>query len=147
MNDYHFPVKLNLRIDWSELDYLGHVNNISIFKYVQSARVEYLNLVRLAVDHREVTTGPILASCKCDFKHPLFYPGQIMVQSSNTYIRNSSFGLFHQVIDGHGRICAEAHDVIVMYDFRKGKKLTIPQNIRSIIQEMEKSEDRYLINP
>ncbi len=137
MTDLTYPMKLNLRIDWSELDYLGHVNNISIFKYVQSSRVEYLNKIGLAVDQQELNTGPILASCKCDFRHPLFYPGQITIQSSVTFIRNTSFGISHQVIDEQGRICAEAQDVIVMYDFRKGKKLTIPLNIRQVIEKME----------
>ncbi len=42
-----FSVKLDLRIDWSEIDLFGHVNNLAILKYVQAARVNYLELIDL----------------------------------------------------------------------------------------------------
>jgi acyl-CoA thioester hydrolase len=35
MEEIQFPVKLQLRLDWSELDYFGHVNNVSFFKYIR----------------------------------------------------------------------------------------------------------------
>ena len=35
------PLRLSLRIDWSELDAYGHVNNVMIMKYMQAARVHY----------------------------------------------------------------------------------------------------------
>lgn len=37
--DYKLEIKL--RIDWSDLDGYGHVNNVSIIKYLQSARVNF----------------------------------------------------------------------------------------------------------
>jgi hypothetical protein len=41
------PAKIALRIDWSELDAFGHVNNLAIMKYVQSARIRCLEAVGL----------------------------------------------------------------------------------------------------
>ena len=43
MDDY--ATKLDLRIDWSEIDSFGHINNIAIMKYIQAARVNYLESV------------------------------------------------------------------------------------------------------
>jgi hypothetical protein len=40
-------VKLELRIDWSEIDLFGHVNNLAILKYIQAARVNYLEKIGL----------------------------------------------------------------------------------------------------
>src|SRR6476620_8340730 len=81
MAEKTFPVKLPLRIDWSELDYFGHVNNVSFFKYIQSARVNYWDTIGLSQSHLETNIGPILASCKCDFKQPLHFPGQVTIFS------------------------------------------------------------------
>jgi acyl-CoA thioester hydrolase len=40
MDDY--KVKSEIRIDWSEIDLFGHINNLAIMKYVQTARVRFL---------------------------------------------------------------------------------------------------------
>lgn len=34
--------ELNLRIDWSELDLFGHVNNVMYAKYMQASRVHFM---------------------------------------------------------------------------------------------------------
>jgi acyl-CoA thioester hydrolase len=137
MAEFNFPVKLNLRIDWSELDYFGHVNNVSYFKYIQAARVEYLEKIGLTKMHQETKIGPILASCKCEFKKPLFYPGEFTIQSRVDFIKNTSFCICHQIIDNKNQLSAEAQDIIVLFDFNKNKKVQLPQKIRSLIEELE----------
>ena len=135
--EINFPVKLRLRIDWSELDTFGHVNNLSIFKYVQSARVKYLDKIGLFKMYRESNIGPILASCKCEFYRPLFFPGQVTVQSRVEFIKNTSFCISHRIVDGNELLAAEARDIIVLFDFNENKKVTLPHNIRGRIEKLE----------
>jgi len=137
MEKTFFPVKVKIRIDWSDLDYFGHVNNISIFKYFQTSRVKYLGRIGLFRLFRETNTGPILASSKGNFRQPLFFPGHITVQSRVGFIRNTSFGIFHEIIDDKGHISAEGQDVIVVFDFDKNKKVAVPQKVRSLIERLE----------
>jgi acyl-CoA thioesterase FadM len=40
------------------------------------------------------------------------------------WIKNSSFSLKHEVVNGNNEIAAEVQDVIVFYDFIKNIKLT-----------------------
>ncbi len=122
--------KLELRIDWSEIDLFGHVNNLAILKYVQAARVSYLESVGLMQSQREDKTGPILASISCRFRKPLFYPGKVTVHSKVGEIKNTSFTIQHEVHDDESEIAAEAQDIIVLYDFVKGTKLAIPGRLR-----------------
>lgn len=137
MAEFNFPVKLKLRIDWSELDTFRHVNNVSIFKYIQSSRVEYLDRIGLTEMYRDFKTGPILASCKCQFKKPLFYPGQITIQSRVDFIKHTSFCICHQIIDNTNQLTAEAQDIIVLFDFNKNKKVELPPELRSLIEKLE----------
>lgn len=128
---------LTLRIDWSELDYFGHVNNVSFFKYIQSARVHYWDQIGLTESHRRTNIGPMLASCKCTFRSPLYYPGEVCIHTHARFIGNTSFGFEHRLMDGAGVVAAEAEDVMVMYDFNQGKKVPFPADMRTLIEQLE----------
>lgn len=135
MND--FSMELELRIDWSELDAFGHVNNLEIMKYVQAARVNYLERVGLMQLQVEENTGPILASIQCQFRKPLFYPGQVTILSRVEYIKNTSFKIHHEIYNDQNELAAEAQDIIVFYNFTKNHKLVIPSEIRNKIESIE----------
>ncbi len=122
---HEFPIKLPLRIDWSEMDLFGHVNNVAYFKYIQASRVHCWEVCRLAEDFGTTRIGPILLSTGCHFKEPLFYPGNIVVASRVEFIKNTSFGIHHQILNEEGKIAAEAHDVIVMFDFNTNEKVPV----------------------
>lgn len=131
-----FPVKHVLRIDWSELDYFMHVNNVSFFKYIQSARVNYWDQIGLTQSHLETNVGPMLASVNCEFRKPLFYPGQVTILSRTEFIKNTSFGFHHLLLNDAGEVAAEAHDVMVMFDFAANKKMPFPAGFRENIGKL-----------
>lgn len=130
-------MKLELRIDWSELDVFGHVNNLEIMKYVQAARVNYLEKVGLMQLQSEKNIGPILASIHTQFRKPLFYPGQVTVYSRVDYIKTSSFKIHHEIYNDNNELAAEAQDIIVFYDFNRNHKLSIPADLRKKIELLE----------
>ncbi|HOZ86276.1 MAG TPA: acyl-CoA thioesterase [Bacteroidia bacterium] len=137
MKDQVFYTEHELRIDWSELDYFRHVNNVSIFKYIQSARVNYWDQIGLTQFHISTNTGPMLASTHCDFLLPLFYPGKIKVFTRTEFIKNTSFGFDHKILNEAGEIAARAKDVMVMFDFNKNEKITFPSRFREAIERLE----------
>jgi acyl-CoA thioester hydrolase len=132
---YH--VKIDLRIDWSEQDNFGHVNNVMIMKYMQSARMNYWEKIGIMDLMNTKRTGPMLVSSQCGFRKPLFYPGHITLYSAMEFIRNTSFGLRHIITDAQGDIAAEAHDIMVMYDFPLGRKTPFPADLRKIAEKLE----------
>ncbi len=132
-----FPLKVELRIDWSEIDLFGHVNNLAIMKYVQAARVSYLEAIGLMQSQAETRIGPILASTTCQFRKPLYYPGQVSVYSTVDAIRNSSFRIRHAVYNDKNEMTAEAQDVIVLFDFHTQSKVTIPGDLRERIEKLQ----------
>lgn len=129
-----FPIKLELRLDWSEMDLFGHVNNVQYFKFIQAARVNLWEHVRTMTALWENRIGPSLASTGCQFKKQLFYPGNIVVQSRLEFIKTTSFGIHHQILNQEKEVCAEAHDVVVMFDFNKHEKVSISDAMREEMQ-------------
>lgn len=132
-----FPIKLPLRLDWSEMDLFGHINNVSYFKYIQASRVNYWESIGLTQLHTEMKLGPILASTSCNFLKPLFYPGNIIVEASISFIKKTSFGIRHQILDSDNEVAATADDVIVLYDFIKNEKVAMPTDLRQKIETLE----------
>ncbi|MBC7863750.1 MAG: acyl-CoA thioesterase [Bacteroidia bacterium] len=137
MENGKFSVKLELRIDWSEMDLYGHVNNVSYFKYIQAGRVNYWRATGITEMFEKEKIGPILASTHMDFKSPLHFPGNIVVETRMESIGNSSFCLQHRILNEKKEIAAEAKDVIVVYDFNKNEKILFPDRLRKEVERIE----------
>jgi acyl-CoA thioester hydrolase len=129
--------RLKLCIDWSDLDVFGHVNHLAILKYVQAARVNYLDAIGLMESQSGMKIGPILASLSCQFRKPLYFPGQVTVDSKADEIKNTSFRIRHGVYNDKMEVAAEAQDIIVLFDFHGQTKLTIPQDLRKKIEHFQ----------
>ena len=117
------------------MDSFGHVNNVQYFKFIQAARVNLWERLKTMMSLWENRIGPSLASTGCQFKKQLFYPGDIVMQSRIEFIKTTSFGIHHQILNQDGDVCAEAHDVVVLFDFNQHEKVSIPENMRSEMQK------------
>lgn len=88
----------------------------------------------------ETNIGLMLASCKCDFKLPLFFPGQVTIHSRVEFIKNTSFGIHHHLVNDKDEVVAEADDVMVMFDFVSNENVSFPQEVRERIEKLEKKQ-------
>ncbi len=137
-----FPIQIELRVDWGDLDLFGHVNNLAILKYVQAGRVNYLEALGLMQCQAEAKIGAILASTSCQFRQPLFYPGQITVCSTADEIKNTSFRICHVVYNQDREIAAEAQDILVLFDYSQRAKMIIPGDIRKRIEILQNGRSK-----
>jgi acyl-CoA thioester hydrolase len=132
-----FAVRLPIRIDWSEMDLFGHVNNVAYFKYIQASRVNYWEISGFSGSFKKTNVGPILLSTGCNFIKPLYYPGNIVIAARIEFIKNTSFGIHHLVLNEQNEVAAEAHDVIVAFDFSKNQKVPVSDDFRRAVEEIE----------
>lgn len=128
-----YKLSLELRIDWSDLDTYKHVNNVMFMKYQQSGRVNFWEASRLYELQERTNRGPMLVSTHCDFRKPLFYPGKAIVKTRVSFVKNSSFGLEHVILNEKGELCAEGRDVAVCYDFNINATFRIPDELREVM--------------
>lgn len=130
-----YKLKLELRIDWSDLDMYKHVNNISFMRYIQSSRVNFWEASGIYKMYENTNMGTMLVSTHCDFKKSLYYPGKAIVKTKIDFIKNSSFGLKHLILNEVDELCAEGKDVVVCYDFEKDETFRIPEDLRQQLSE------------
>ena len=125
--------ELNLRIDWSEIDVFGHVNNVAFFKYIQAGRVSFCESIGLSSLNEVGKLSFIVASTNCSFKLPLEFPGEIKVVTKINWIKNSSFQLDHKILNNSGDIVAESFDILVLYDYFNKSKVVISDEMKEVM--------------
>lgn len=131
-----FPI----RIDWGDLDLLGHVNNIAISRYFQAARVEYCAHIGMKV-FPGMPTGPILAASRIQFTAQLFFPGEVRVFSRVKKAGRTSVVLEHALLDAHGTLAAFGEDVVVRFDFKAKTKIPLGDEVTAAMAAYEGTLD------
>ena len=126
------------RIDWSDLDLLGHVNNIAFSRFFQAARVEFCAHIGMEV-YQGMTTGPILAASRVQFLSQLFFPGGVRILTRCKKAGTTSIVLEHAIYGDDGVLAAVSEDVVVRYDFAAQTKIPLSDENREKIAAYEAS--------
>src|SRR5690606_3359451 len=82
-----YPVILEQPVAWGDMDAFGHVNNVMYYRYIESARLAYLNRLNILI-------GPLLtvvATNQCRYLKPVVYPDQLKIGARIEEIGTSSF--------------------------------------------------------
>ncbi len=133
-----FPVVTTIPLLWGDEDAFGHVNNLAYLRWCESSRVEYLQRVGLWTDLPPSGAGPILASVTCDYKAQLKYPDTVQVGTRVSRIGNTSFRMEHRIVSRSAQeVAALVDSTLVLLDYRLGKPVPIPLDIRRTIGELE----------
>ena len=122
------------------MDLFGHINNVAYFKYIQAARVNYCELVGINTFDPSEKLSFAVAATNCQFKKPLYYPGEISVKTKVAWIKNSSLQLDHIILNNKNEIAAEGSDVIVLFDYATQAKVNVPERVREKVSEIEKGK-------
>lgn len=129
-----YPVLIEADIAWGEMDSFGHVNNVVFFRYFENARVELLRRVGWFDLKESLGMGPIVASASAKFRKPLKYPDHILVGARIADIQVDRVTIEHAIFSTTwDAIAADGPAVVVNYDYGKGTKATLPDELRAAI--------------
>jgi acyl-CoA thioester hydrolase len=117
---------------WGDMDALGHVNNTTYFRYMEQARIEWLETMFAGPD--ALTPLPIvIVNASCTFLAPLVYPGEVEVRLSLGDPGRTSVGSFYD-IRMNGDTHAEGAAKIVWLDRATGRPAPLPAAIARPLQ-------------
>jgi len=123
----------SMPIRWGDMDAYGHVNNTVYFRYMEQARVEWLESLDAGV--RPGADGPVIINASCTFLVPMTYPGTVEVRTYTGKPGRSSF-MTHAEMRIGDQLYAEGAAKVVWMDTRTGKSVPVPEALRAIL-EME----------
>ncbi len=120
-------------IRWGDMDAYGHVNNTVYFRYMEQARVEWLDGLKIEV--RPGGLGPVIINASCTFLAPLNYPGTVEVRTFVGQLGRSSLQTYVEMrLDGDDMLYAEGAAKVVWMDTQTGKSAPIPDHVRASLE-------------
>ncbi|MBI5861167.1 MAG: acyl-CoA thioesterase [Rhodocyclales bacterium] len=123
-----------LPIRWGDLDALNHVNNTVYFRYMEQARIEWLEALGFTVE-RVQAEGPIIVNASCTFLIPLTYPGAVECRIFTGEPGRSSLPTFYELRRaGDETLYAEGASKIVWINNSTGKSTPLPEKLHSLFK-------------
>ena len=132
-----FPVKLEQKVAWGEMDAFGHVNNANYLRWFESARIAYFEKIAMSRGAGDASPWvPILARATVDFRKPVTYPDTITVEATVTKFGNTSFTMAYRATSAALGLVAEGEAIVVVLD-GSGQKRPLPDALKRAVEQLE----------
>jgi acyl-CoA thioester hydrolase len=122
-----------LPIRWGDMDAMGHVNNASYFRYLETVRIDWMYSIGCVPDPQG--QGPVIVNAFCNFYKQLQYPGDIRVRMYASDPGRTTFETWGTMerVDQPGVIYAAGGATTIWVDFPSQKAATLPDWMRDIV--------------
>jgi len=123
----HMPIR------WGDMDAMGHVNNTSYFRYLETVRIDWMYSIGCVPDPKG--EGPVIVNAFCNFYKQLEYPGDILVRMYASDPGRTTFETWGTMerVDHPGVIYAAGGATTIWVDFPSQKAATLPEWMRRIV--------------
>ena len=133
-----FPVALEIPVAWGDMDAFQHVNNTVYLRWFQEARIVYFEEGKIPWRDIAAKVGPIQATAQIRYLRPVTYPDTVTVRVGVASMATTSMVLRYEITSARtAALVADGETVIVMYDYARGEKAPIPEEIRAAISSVE----------
>lgn len=114
---------------FSDLDPLGHVNNVVFHDYLQEARVGLLRDLDFV---RGSDFAQVVVKQELVHRKPLMYAAEpVIVEIWVEHVGNSSYTLGYRILDEVGDVAAEASTVMAVVDAASGRPIRMSAELRA----------------
>ena len=134
-----WPISTEIKVNWGDMDALGHVNHSVYAKWMETVRMIYFSEVGMMDLYDDSNIGPILARIEIDYELPIVFPDVVTVSTSVSRIGNSSFDMKYKIesLSNNGKSAATGSVVCVVLDYSSGMPHKIPPKLRESIARLE----------
>ncbi len=130
-----YPVRLDVDLQWGDMDALSHINNVVYFRYFENVRIAYMARTSLLGNP---DYGPVLGATEARYRRPLTYPDHI-------HIGARVAALHEHGCDHEYAVYSEQQDTlttfgkarIVIVDTRTGRKAPLTEALKAEIEALE----------
>lgn len=124
------PSQVTRPISWGEMDLFGHLNNVHYFRYLEDARIAFLDQLNF-FSHKLYC---VILKNECEYKCSVEYPDQLITKSYVTHVGNTSFCMLFEVFsEQQDKVVAIGKSVIVIVEPEKMQKAAMPEQFKAIL--------------
>lgn len=121
-------------VRWGDMDALGHVNNTVYFRYMEQARIEWLEAVHYGVG-RAQDEAAVIINASCTFLVPIAYPATVEIRMSVGKPGRTSLPTHYEIrCMGDDTLYAEGAAKLVWFTPSSGKSAPLPDRIRALAE-------------
>jgi len=120
-------------IRWGDMDAMGHVNNTLYFRYLEIARVDWLNTLNAAPSPEG--EGPVIVNAFCNFYKQLEYPGDVLVKMYASDPGRTTFETWATMEQAAnpGVVYAAGGATTIWVNFPQQKAVDLPDQVRALV--------------
>ena len=122
-----FPVR------WGDMDAMGHVNNAQYFRYLETARIDWMRSI--GIEPAPQGQGPVIVNAFCNFYQQLSYPDEVLLKFYVSDPGRTTFETWATMerVSQPGQICTAGGGTVIWVDFPRQKATDLPDWIRTLV--------------
>ena len=125
--------EMTMPIRWGDMDAMGHVNNIMYFRYLETARINWLQTINAVPDPAK--EGIVIINAFCNFYKQLEYPGNVLAKM---YVSDPGRTTFEswctlELVNEPSVMYAAGGATTIWVDFPLQKAVSLPDHIRALV--------------
>ena len=125
--------EMRFAVRWGEMDAMGHVNNTVYFRYLENARIAWMEAIGCHPDPRG--EGLVIVNAFCNFYRQLEFPAEVLLKLYVSDLGRTTFDTWGTMerVDRPGEICAAGGATMIWVDFPQQKAKTLPDWMRALV--------------
>lgn len=127
--------EMSIPIRWGDMDAMGHLNNGSYFRYLETARIDWFH--SLGQGPSPDGEGMVIVNAFCNFYRQLEYPGEVLLKMYVSDPARTTFESWSTMarVEAPEVICAAGGATTIWVDFPNQKALPLPQWLRTLVSD------------
>ena len=125
----------HIAVRWGDMDAMGHVNNATYFRYMETARIDWFRSIGCVPDAQG--EGPVIVNAFCNFIRQFEYPDEVLLKmyvSDPGRTTFESWATMEKVAEP-GVVCAAGGATTIWVNFPQQKAVGLPDWIRAIVSD------------
>lgn len=125
----------HIAVRWGDMDAIGHVNNATYFRYMETARIDWFRSIGCVPDAQG--EGPVIVNAFCNFYRQFEYPDEVLLKmyvSDPGRTTFESWATMEKVAEP-GVVCAAGGATTIWVNFPQQKAVGLPDWIRAIVSD------------
>ncbi len=125
--------EMTIPIRWGDMDAMGHLNNGSYFRYLETIRIDWMYSIGAVPD--PLGEGPVIVNAFCNFYQQLVYPGNVLVKMYTSDPGRTTFETWCTMerADAPGTICAAGGATTIWVNFTAQKAVALPPWVLALV--------------
>ena len=125
----------HIAVRWGDMDAMGHVNNATYFRYMETARIDWFRSIGCVPDAQG--EGPVIVNAFCNFYRQFDNPDEVLLKmyvSDPGRTTFESWATMEKVAEP-GVVCAAGGATTIWVNFPQQKAVGLPDWIRAIVSD------------